>query len=70
MKIQYDKLADAAYIHLNTGQVKKTIQLQDRLLVDVGEKGKILGIEILDFSSQVPKKEVLKISSEIPVLTR
>lgn len=64
MNIQYDKTADAMYIYLNKGKVKKTIKLQDRLVVDVDKDGKVLGIEILDVSSQVPKREVAKVRME------
>ncbi len=57
MNIEYDKSADAAYIRLNKGKVKHTIKLKDCLIVDVDKNDKILGIEILDFSEQIPKKE-------------
>ena len=64
MNINYDKLSDAAYICLNKGKVKKTIKLKDRLLVDVDKNDNILGIEILGFSSQVPKKEFINVLRE------
>jgi len=64
MNINYDKLADVAYIRLNKGKVKKTIKLRDRLIVDVDKNDKILGIEILDFSSQIPKREFANVVNE------
>jgi uncharacterized protein YuzE len=67
MKIQYDKLADAMYIYFREGKGAKTIKVNDRLLIDVDKKGNALGIEMLGVSLQVPKKEIGKVSMEMPV---
>jgi len=67
MKIQYDKAADAMYIYLRTGKVKKTIKINNRVFVDVDKKGGLIGIEMLDVSRQIPKKEIGKIYTEMPV---
>ena len=67
MKIQYDKIADAMYIYLREGKTAKTIKVNDRLLIDVDKKGNALGIEMLRVSLQVPKKDIGKISMEMPV---
>jgi len=66
MKIEYDKKADAMYIRLNVGKVKKTLKIQDRLIVDVDKGGKILGIEVLDASSQIPKSKLGFLEIGIP----
>ena len=58
MKINYDKTADAMYIRLKKGIVKKTIKMKDRLLVDVDKNGNILGMELLQASTQIPKKQI------------
>jgi len=47
MKLDYDKVADAAYISLDKGKIIKTIEMDSGIVVDVGEKGKIIGIEII-----------------------
>lgn len=67
MKIQYDKTADAMYIRLKKGRVAKTIKINNRLIIDVDKKGGVIGIEMLDVSHQIPKKEIGKIYTEIPV---
>lgn len=64
MKIKYDKIADAIYINLNKKKVKKTIKLKNRLFVDVDDEGKIIGIEILSASLQIPKNEIKKMKIE------
>lgn len=68
MKIQYDKIADAIYLYLKKGKVSKTIKMEDRLIVDIDKNGKIIGLEILGISSQVPKKEISKFGMKMPVL--
>lgn len=52
MKFNYDRIADAVYLNLNKGKAKKTIEMNNDVVVDMGEKGKIIGIEILNFSYQ------------------
>ncbi len=59
MKVQYDKKADALYIKFQQGKrVSYTCKLKDFLLVDIGTKNKIYGIEILDASKHIPGKFV------------
>ena len=66
MKINYDKIADAMYIYFNKAKVFKTIKMTDRLLIDLDKEGKILGIEILDASSQIKSKRGLESKVKIP----
>ncbi len=62
MKFEYDKEVDAAYIYLEypikDGEAKKTIELNENIILDFDEKGRLLGVEILD-ASKVLKKETL-----------
>jgi uncharacterized protein YuzE len=67
MKISYDKMADALYIYLRKGKVAKTKKVTSRLLIDVDKRGNVLGIEMLDVSHQIPKKEIGVVSTEMPV---
>jgi len=58
MKIEVDKQADAAYIYFKEiaeGEVKTTISLNDSINVDLDSDEKIVGIEILDASKNLPK---------------
>ena len=58
MKITYDKKVDALYLNFQPAKnrVRHTFKLKDFLMIDVGAKGKICGIEILNASSHVPVK--------------
>lgn len=52
MKINYDKIADAIYINLRTGNINRSIEVNDRMIVDVDKDENVIGVEILDFSSK------------------
>lgn len=64
MKIEYDKEVDAAYIYVKhpvrKGEAQKTIELNDNIIIDFNIKGKLLGIEILNASKILNKKELLE----------
>ena len=51
MKIEYDKEVDAAYIYIKDfikdGEAKKTIELDESIILDFDENNKLLGIEII-----------------------
>lgn len=56
MKVKYDKKIDALYIRFQGGskEVKKTSQLEDFLIVDIGKRGELYGIEVLNASLHLP----------------
>ncbi|MBP6857900.1 MAG: DUF2283 domain-containing protein [Candidatus Pacebacteria bacterium] len=68
MKITHDKIADAIYFSLKKGPISHTIKLDDRLLVDTNKKGQILGIEILNASTQIANKKPIQANLKIPAL--
>ena len=64
MKIRYDKKEDAVYFELSKGKYRRTRKVTDSVLVDEDEKGKILGIEILDASKNIKAFEPRKTKFE------
>jgi uncharacterized protein YuzE len=60
MDIKYDITADAVYISVGSGKVARTIKTEDRFLVDVDSRGNVVGMEILDASSQQELVDNLK----------
>lgn len=64
MKLEYDKEVDAAYIYLedkiSNGRVKKTIELNDNIIIDFSSEGKLLGIEVLNASKVLNKELILQ----------
>ena len=64
MKLEYDKDVDAAYLYIEypikKGMAKKTIGLNDNIILDFDENNKLLGIEILDASKVLNKKVIFE----------
>lgn len=60
MEITYDKDADAMYIELRKGEFAKNRKVDDFTILDLDEKGNVLGIELLDVSKRLPK-DALKV---------
>lgn len=61
MKTEIDKEADAGYIYfkdIEEGEVKKTISLNENINIDLDQEGKVLGIEILEVSKNLPAKSL------------
>ena len=63
MKIEYDKEVDCAYIYLDgsvgNGEAKKTIEINDNIIIDLNNKGQLIGIEVLDASKILSKKALI-----------
>lgn len=64
MKLEYDKQVDAAYIYIEhtikDGEAKKTIELNNNIILDFDDKGRLLGIEILNASKIINKEALAK----------
>lgn len=56
MKINYDKTADAVYISIRKGVIKKTARFADLVFADLDKNGKVLGVEILGVSLKASLK--------------
>ncbi|OGI73401.1 hypothetical protein A2737_01255 [Candidatus Nomurabacteria bacterium RIFCSPHIGHO2_01_FULL_41_71] len=61
MKVTYDKIADALYLHFQEGVFSRNNEVNEGVILDIGKGNKILGIEILDASRKVGKKNFEKI---------
>ncbi|KKR34099.1 MAG: hypothetical protein UT63_C0006G0017 [Candidatus Gottesmanbacteria bacterium GW2011_GWC2_39_8] len=55
MEVKYDSVTDSLYISLSEGKYEKTKKITDVILVDMTNRGKVLGIEILDASENIQK---------------
>jgi len=67
MKITFDEKADALYIQFQNGKSKKTVKLQEGILVDIGKNDKLFGIEILDATHRIPLKQIGHLDINMPV---
>jgi uncharacterized protein YuzE len=62
MKIEYDKEADALYIILRDVPAADSRDLEEGVTIDLDDKGKIVGLEVLDASEKLGKEALTKIS--------
>ena len=67
MKITYDKEADALYLYFQDGAFSRSKEVANGIILDVGKKNKILGIEILDASKRIKPKNMNYLNFQIPV---
>ncbi|MGB8216987.1 MAG: DUF2283 domain-containing protein [Candidatus Methanoperedens sp.] len=54
MNINYDKDADCLYIQFQQGKVMKTKKIEEGILIDLDEQGRLYGIEIVGVSERMP----------------
>lgn len=62
MEISYDKQADAMYIEFCKGKFAKNKKIDDFTIIDLDEKGNILGIELLNVSKRIPAESLTEVS--------
>jgi uncharacterized protein YuzE len=55
----YDLEVDALYIELAEGRFTRTVEIDSGTLVDVGEDGRVLGIEVIGPYRRWPLEEIL-----------
>ena len=55
MKVKYDKEADVLYIQLNDVAVAESDEERKGIILDYASDGKIVGIEILNASKNLPQ---------------
>lgn len=68
MRIEYDKKVDAAYIYLvddiKEGEAEKTIELNNNIILDFDNQGKLIGVEVLNASKVLNQKVIAKASTK------
>ena len=62
MRLEYDKEVDAAYVYLvypiKDGEAKKTIELNENIIIDFNDRGEMIGIEVLNAIKLLSKKSL------------
>jgi uncharacterized protein YuzE len=68
MKISFDPIHDVLYLKFSEEKIVDTIEVDGGVLIDYGDKGQMVGIEIIDASSLInanPLQEIIiKIQKE------
>ena len=52
MKLEFDPLADAAYLEISDADVEESQEIQPGIIADYDAQGKMVGIEILYVSKR------------------
>ena len=67
MKISYDDRVDLLYIRFDERkQEVENKRLTEDIVLDIGEGGKIVGIEVLDASQHISLESILPTHYEVP----
>ncbi len=64
MRIKYDEKKDAIYIRFSEKPYFQSDEIKEGFILDFDKKGKVVGLEILDVSENLPKEALSKISFE------
>lgn len=64
MKIEYSKDADALYVSFREVNVAKSKEVEEGVVIDLDDKGHIVGIEILDASRRLTARELVNVNIE------
>ena len=70
MKIEYDKEVDALYVRLQEKYVARTVEIEEGLNLDLDEKGKLIGLEVLDATQRYSLADIFNISTENLILEK
>ncbi len=64
MRIEYDREVDALYIRLQEKYVARTVEVDEGINIDFDEKGKLIGLEVLDATERYTLADIFNISTE------
>ncbi len=62
MKVSYDPKHDVLYLKFSDAKIVDTVEVAEGILIDYGENGEIVGIEMINASALIktkPLKEVV-----------
>lgn len=59
MKLEFDPIADSAYLAISENEVATTKEIEPGIIADYDENGSLIGIEILSVSKRA-QKDLLK----------
>ena len=62
MNIEYDREGDVLYIQLQDLKPTDNIDIEDGITVDVDDRKRVIGIEILDVSRRFPPETLSSIT--------
>lgn len=67
MQITYDTEADALYIKFQDGKFLKNKEVQEGVVLDIGEGEALLGIEVLNASARFSLQDLSHVDIRMPL---
>ena len=67
MQITYDTEADALYIKFQDGKFLKNKEVQEGVILDIGEGEALLGIEVLNASTRFSLQDLSQVDIRMPL---
>ena len=67
MQITYDTKADAMYIKFREGKFVANKEIEEGIILDIGENKVLLGIEILEASSRFSPEDLGRVDIQMPL---
>lgn len=61
VRVEYDEKVDAMYVWVRKGKYDVSEELAENVILDLDNKGHIIGIEVLDASKNLGKELISKI---------
>ena len=58
MRVRFDEQADALYVRLDESPVVESEEVRPGVVLDLDERGEIVGIEILRAGQRLPRAEL------------
>ena len=67
MQLTYDTEADAMYIKFKEGNFVQNKEIEEGIILDIGNDNCLLGIEILEVSSRFLPEEIAEVDIKMPL---
>lgn len=65
MRIRVDKESDALYLRISEDKIVESEEVAPGILIDYGENGKILGLEIIGLKEKFSPSEVSRVEVDL-----
>jgi len=69
LKISYDPKHDVMYIKFSDGRIVESVEVEEGVIIDYGENGEIIGIEIINASARTHTHPLNEITVKIESAT-
>jgi uncharacterized protein YuzE len=65
MRVRFDEQADALYVRLGDSNVVESEELRPGLILDLDERGEVVGLEILGAAQRAPAPDLKHMDFEV-----